>query len=87
MLLWWRLCYVAVVMWYGSSGDSCGMSHCGSSSGSYIAVVTWQSSSGGGYGTSWHIIESLHHIVVAMVVSLYSHCGSGCIYGVLLPQS
>jgi len=29
----------------------------------------------------------LHHIVVAMVVSLYSHCGSGCIFGVLLPQS
>jgi len=40
----------------------------------------------GGRGALWHIIESLHHVVVAAVVSSWSHCGGGCIFGVLLLQ-
>jgi len=73
-------------VWHGSSGDGCGMSHCGSSGGSHVAVVTWQSSSGSSCSTLWHIIKSLHHVVVAIVVLLWSHYGGGHIFGVLLPQ-
>jgi len=51
-----------------------------------VVVVHRSGCIAGGCGTSWCIIELLHHIAVAAVVSSWSHCGGGHIFGVLLLQ-
>ena len=51
-----------------------------------VVVVHCSGHVAGSCGALWCIIELLHHIAVAAVVSSWSHCGGGHIFGVLLLQ-